>query len=310
MSTNNPSDAAIVNIKESNRALALTVDCNARYVHADPYTGAQIAVNEAARNLICSGAKPMAITNCLNFGNPYNPEVYWQFVESIKGMGDACRALSTPVTGGNVSFYNQTSRGKEVAVPVFPTPTIGMLGILDDKKKAMGMSFRAAGDLIYLIGESVEDISSSEYLVKWHKIRKSPAPYFDQEKEISVHEVVMNLIAGDLILSAHDVSDGGLFINLIESAMFNKLGFSIGTDDQIRRDAFLFGESQGRIVVSIDALRQEEFVEYMAFTEVPFSMLGLVVADEVVVDEESWGSTDSFFHEYESGLSNHMYVAG
>ncbi len=310
MSTNHPSDAAIVNIKESNKALALTVDCNSRYVHADPYTGASIAVNEAARNLVCSGAKPIAITNCLNFGNPYNPEVYWQFVQSIKGMGDACRALSTPVTGGNVSFYNQTSKGKEVPVPVFPTPTIGMLGILDDKNKSMGMSFRAAGDLIYLIGESVEDISSSEYLVKWHKIRKSPAPYFDQSKEIAVHESVLNLISNDLILSAHDVSDGGLFVNLIESSLLNSLGFSIGTEELIRRDAFLFGESQGRIVVSIDALRQEEFVEFMALSDVPFSMLGMVIEEEVVIDEESWGSTNSFIHEYENGLSNHLYVAG
>ncbi|MEZ5174067.1 MAG: phosphoribosylformylglycinamidine synthase subunit PurL [Bacteroidia bacterium] len=306
MSTNLPSDAAIVNIKESGKAIALTVDCNARYVHADPFTGACIAVNEAARNLICSGARPLAITNCLNFGNPYNPEVYWQFVQAIKGMGAGCSALGTPVTGGNVSFYNQTAKGKDVPVPVFPTPTIGMLGLLDDKHKVMGLGFRAAGDLIYLLGDSVNDIASSEYLVKWHKNKKSSAPYFNQEREKAVHELVMNLIGNDMILSAHDVSDGGLFTNLVESAMVNKLGFSIGTDEHIRRDAFLFGESQGRIVVSIDAPNQEQFVEYLALTEVPFSFLGMVIPEEIVVDEEPWGPLSSFVQEWQTGLSRYM----
>lgn len=306
MSTNKPADAAIVNIKSSNKAIALTVDCNARYVHADPFTGASIAVAEAARNLVCSGAKPMAITNCLNFGNPYNPEVYWQFVNAIKGMGAACSAFETPVTGGNVSFYNQTAKGKEVAVPVFPTPTIGMLGLLDDKNKTMGLAFQNAGDLIYLLGETKEDISSSEYLVKWHKERKSSVPYFNLDEELQLQDVVSRLIQDEMILSAHDVSDGGLFINLLESAMVKSLGFSIGTDENIRRDAFLFGESQGRIVVTIDAIQQESFVEYMALTELPFSFIGMVIPDEVVVDEESWGPLTSFVDEFNSGISTLM----
>jgi phosphoribosylformylglycinamidine synthase subunit PurL len=306
MSTNKPADAAIVNIKSSNKAIALTVDCNARYVHADPFTGASIAVAEAARNLVCSGAKPMAITNCLNFGNPYNPEVYWQFVNAIKGMGAACSAFETPVTGGNVSFYNQTAKGKEVAVPVFPTPTIGMLGLLEDKNKTMGLAFQNAGDLIYILGESKEDISSSEYLVKWHKERKSSVPYFNLDEELQLQDVVSRLIQDEMILSAHDISDGGLFINLIESAMVKSLGFSIGTDENIRRDAFLFGESQGRVVVSIDATHQESFVEYMALTELPFSFIGMVIPDEVVVDEESWGPLTSFVDEFNSGISTLM----
>jgi phosphoribosylformylglycinamidine synthase len=306
MSTNKPADAAIVNIKSSNKAIALTVDCNARYVHADPFTGASIAVAEAARNLVCSGAKPMAITNCLNFGNPYNPEVYWQFVNAIRGMGAACSAFETPVTGGNVSFYNQTAKGKEVAVPVFPTPTIGMLGLLDDKNKTMGLAFQNAGDLIYLLGETKEDISSSEYLVKWHKERKSSVPYFNLDEELLLQDVVSRLIQDEMILSAHDISDGGLFINLLESAMVKSLGFSIGTDENIRRDAFLFGESQGRIVVTIDAIQQESFVEYMALTELPFSFIGMVIPDEVVVDEESWGPVSSFVDEFNSGISTLM----
>src|SRR4029079_6987319 len=148
MSTNSPSDAAIVNIKGKDKALAFTVDCNSRYVQADPETGCAIAVAEAARNIVCSGGEPSAITNCLNFGNPYNKEVYWQFVHAIKGMGKACEKFQTPVTGGNVSFYNQSSDEG----PVFPTPTIGMLGILKDKKNRMTLDFKNTGDLIFLIG--------------------------------------------------------------------------------------------------------------------------------------------------------------
>jgi phosphoribosylformylglycinamidine synthase subunit PurL len=165
MSTNAPSDAGVVNIKGTNKALAMTVDCNSRYVHADPEIGTSIAVSEAARNIVCSGGVPSAITNCLNFGNPYNPESYWQFVGAIKGMSAACLKFETPVTGGNVSFYNQTViDGKEV--PVFPTPTIGMIGVLEDKSNKMTLNFKQKGDLIFLIGKAVEDIGCSEYLIQ------------------------------------------------------------------------------------------------------------------------------------------------
>ena len=172
MSSNFPTDAAIVNIKGSNKALAMTVDCNARMVNADPEQGCAMAVAEAARNIVCSGGVPSAITNCLNFGNPYNPEVYWQFVGAIKGMSKACIKFKTPVTGGNVSFYNQSSVSG-VEVPVFPTPTIGMLGIVEDKKNITSLAFENSSDLIYLIGESKNDISSSEYLFSYHKIKES-----------------------------------------------------------------------------------------------------------------------------------------
>ena len=178
MSSNFPTDAAIVNIKGSNKALAMTVDCNARMVNADPEQGCAMAVAEAARNIVCSGGVPSAITNCLNFGNPYNPEVYWQFVGAIKGMSKACIKFKTPVTGGNVSFYNQSSVNG-VEVPVFPTPTIGMLGIVEDKKNITSLAFENSSDLIYLIGESKNDISSSEYLFSYHKIKESSVPEFD-----------------------------------------------------------------------------------------------------------------------------------
>ena len=288
MTTNKPSDAAVVSIKGTEKAIALTVDCNSRYVYADPQKGCAIAVAEAARNITCAGGEPVAITNCLNFGNPYVPEVYWQFVGAIKGMGEACSKFETPVTGGNVSFYNQSSDEG----PVFPTPTIGMLGVLDNVKTFMTSDFKAEGDLIYLIGESVNDIASSQYLASFHNISASPAPYFDLEKEYAMHQVIKQLIAQGLISSAHDVSDGGLYITLLESAMPNSLGFSIETDDDIRKDAFLFGEAQGRVVVTVKPKAQDAFIELLATSDTEFSLLGTVTAGELMVDEESFGDVN------------------
>jgi phosphoribosylformylglycinamidine synthase len=305
MVTNKPSDAAIVNIKGSNKALAMTVDCNSRYIHADPEIGASIAVCEAARNIVCSGAMPRAITNCLNFGNPYNPEVYWQFVGAIKGMSNACEKLGTPVTGGNVSFYNQTVKPEET-VPVFPTPTIGMLGVMDDKRNHTGIAFEAQGDLIYLIGASQNDINSSEYLYSYHQVKLSPAPYFNIEEEMLLHNSIAGLIINKLIQSAHDIADGGLFTSLCESAFVNKLGFAIDTDENIRKDAFLFGEAQGRVIVSVNPDKQESFVEFMAQTDCPFHLIGEVTKGQVSVDEENWGEIDNFYALYEQSLPNKM----
>ena len=286
MTTNRPSDAAVVAVKGTNKAIALTVDCNSRYVYADPQKGCAIAVAEAARNITCAGGEPVAITNCLNFGNPYVPEVYWQFVGAIKGMSEACTKFQTPVTGGNVSFYNQSSDEG----PVFPTPTIGMLGVLDDTSTLMTADFKSEGDLIYLIGESVNDIASSQYLASYHNIGASPAPHFDLEKEYGMHQVIKQLIKEKLIVSAHDVADGGLYIALLESAMPNQLGFEVTTEEDIRKDAFLFGEAQGRVVVSVKPEQQEAFVELMATCETEFSLLGTVTAAELLVDEASFGT--------------------
>jgi phosphoribosylformylglycinamidine synthase len=285
MTTNRPCDAAVVHVKGTGKAIALTVDCNSRYVYADPQKGTAIAVAEAARNITCAGGEPVAITNCLNFGNPYKPEVYWQFVGAIKGMSEACTRFETPVTGGNVSFYNQSSDEG----PVFPTPTIGMLGVLDDVSTLMTSDFKQPGDLIYLIGESVNDIASSQYLASYHKILAAPAPYFNLEEEYAMHQEIKQLIKHQVILSAHDVSDGGLFIALTESAMPNGLGFDISTEGGIRRDAFLFGESQGRVVVSVSPDEQERFIEMMATSEVEFSLLGEVTTGYLNIDDESFG---------------------
>jgi phosphoribosylformylglycinamidine synthase II len=287
MTTNRPSDAAVVAVRDTNKAIVITCDCNSRYVYADPQKGTAIAVAEAARNITCAGGEPVAITNCLNFGNPYKPEVYWQFVGAIKGMSEACTKFETPVTGGNVSFYNQSSDEG----PVFPTPTIGMLGVMDDISNIMTSDFKQPGDLIYLIGESQNDIASSQYLASYHKILKAPAPYFDLDKEYAMHQVVKELIRHKVVQSAHDVADGGLYIALVESAMPNMLGFDIETDSAVRKDAFLFGEAQGRVVVSIAPDDQERFIEMMATSEVEFSLLGTVNGiGNTNIDEELFGN--------------------
>jgi phosphoribosylformylglycinamidine synthase subunit PurL len=302
MSTNAPSDAAIVNIKGSKKALAMTVDCNSRYVNADPETGCAIAVSEAARNIACSGGIPSAVTNCLNFGNPYNPEVYWQFVGSIKGMSKACLKFQTPVTGGNVSFYNQSS----YEGPVFPTPTIGMIGILEDKAHQTTLDFKNQGDVIYLIGENKNDISSSEYLYSFCKVKNSPAPYFDLDTEHKVQQAVTALIRAGLVASAHDVSDGGLFMTLLESAMVNNLGFEISSDTSVRKDAFLFGEAQSRVVVSVSAGKAEALETQLNNLGVKFSKLGTVKGNGLVIDGKDYGSVAEYKKSFDTSIEGYL----
>jgi len=305
MSTNNPTDAGVVNIKGTNKALAMTVDCNARMVNADPENGCAMAVAEAARNIVCSGGVPSAITNCLNFGNPYNPEVYWQFVGSIKGMKKACEKFNTPVTGGNVSFYNQSvTNGSEV--PVFPTPTIGMLGVVEDKKHITSLAFQGKSDLIYMIGECVNDISSSEYLASYHKINNSSTPYFDLEKEHIVQSTVTKLIRENVIESAHDISDGGAFITLLESSMPNNLGFDITTCSEVREDAFLFGEAPSRIIVSVRETIEDAFLDILNKIDVPFLLLGHVTKGEIRIDDQIFGDVSLYKNLYENSLSNKL----
>jgi phosphoribosylformylglycinamidine synthase len=305
MTTNFPSDAGVFNLKELNKALAMTVDCNSRYVKADPEVGTMIAVAEAARNIVCSGATPLAITDCMNFGNPYNPEVYWQFVKAIKGMAKACKKFDTPVTGGNVSFYNQSSiNGREEAV--YPTPTIGMIGMLENKNHHTTLAFEEKGHMIFLIGKSRNDIASSEYLYSYHGIKQSPAPFFDLDEEFAIQQALLDLIARNLVQSAHDVSDGGLFIALLESAMPRNLGFDITTDAEIRTDAFLFGESQGRIVVSVSPSRETHFIDYMVEHGIPFTALGHVPKSEIRIDDVSFGFVADLKQLYDTALEKIM----
>ena len=306
MSTNRKSDAAVVNVKGTNKAVVLTVDCNARYVNNDPEIGTQIAVAEAARNIVCSGGEPSAITNCLNFGNPYNPEVYWQFVGAIKGMGAACTKFQTPVTGGNVSFYNQTAKADGSAAPVFPTPTIGMLGVMKDKSLQMTLDFKYKGDLIFLLGTTQNEINSSEYLANIVGTLGSPAPSFNLDEEYQLQQCIKGLIKNSFINAAHDVSDGGLFTTLVEMCLPNDLGFDIVTDSEIRKDAFLFGESQSRVVVSVVEEDEDKFLDFVAEMNIPCLLLGHVTKGRCTVDEQNFGMIADYKELYDNAIGKEM----
>jgi phosphoribosylformylglycinamidine synthase len=301
LTTNRPADAGVINIKGTQKALAVTTDCNSRYVKSDPEKGAMIAVAEAARNIACTGAKPLAITNCLNFGSPLIPESYWEFVMAVKGMGKACSAFNTPVTGGNVSFYNQTTIGG-VSKAVNPTPVIGMLGILEDKSYLTALAFKQKGDMIYLVGNLSNDICSSEYLYSYHKVKLSPAPEFDLDFEVKLNKILQELAKKSLVNSMHDVSDGGLYITLLESAMPNNLGFDITTASEVRTDSFLFGEAQGRVVVSVPIEKEMDFVDFMMKNKFPFYTLGHVTKGELRIDDISFGFISDAKEKYETAL--------
>ncbi len=301
MGTNDPSDAGVVNIKGTDKALAMSVDCNSRFVNADPEVGCAMAVSEAARNITCSGGIPSAVTNCLNFGNPYNPEVYWQFVGSIKGMSAACEKFETPVTGGNVSFYNQTQIGDTIE-PVFPTPTIGMIGVVEDKKFITTLSYKAKGDLIFMIGVNRDDISSSQYLVNIHGVSNSSTPHFDLEEEYANQKQVQMLIREGVLNSAHDLSEGGLWVGLLEKGFASGLGFDITLPAEHRKDAVLFGESASRILVTVSEENKDKFIDLMMLNGCDFDLLGHVTKGGVRVDDEDWGHVSEYQEIYDSAL--------
>jgi phosphoribosylformylglycinamidine synthase len=304
--TNRPSDAGVVSVRGTKKALALTVDCNARYVEMDPEVGTAIAVAEAARNITCSGGTPSAITNCLNFGNPYNPEVYWQFVKAIEGMSRSCRFFNTPVTGGNVSFYNQSAQPDGTAVAVFPTPTIGMVGIIEDRDHHMSLNFKEKGELIFMLGEATNCINASEYLSSIVGVKRSPAPHFDIEAEGRVQGCVRKAIERGCIEAAHDVADGGLFVTLLEMAMPLGLGFDLVTDDEIRLDAFLFGEGQGRIVISCKENQQDRLLDLIEEFEIPIVLLGHVTKGKIHVDGEAFGFCQEWRNTYDNALEEEL----
>jgi phosphoribosylformylglycinamidine synthase len=220
-------------------------------------------------------------------------------------MSAACIKFSTPVTGGNVSFYNQTV-ANGVEIPVFPTPTIGMIGIVEDKNKAMSLDFKQKGDLIFVIGECTNDIASSEYLVAHHGIKKSSAPYFNLDQEFNLHQTIKQLITNELINAAHDVSDGGLFITLAEMSFPRELGFDIETDSEIRTDAFLFGEGQGRVVVSVSEDKEDEFIEYMVSSTTNFTLIGHVTKGKLQIDGEHFGFINEIKNMYDNALASHL----
>jgi phosphoribosylformylglycinamidine synthase len=301
-STNDPSDASIVLAKGTGKALAMTTDCNSRYVFADPQKGAQIAVAEAARNIVCSGAEPIGVTNCLNFGNPYNPEVYYQFVKAVTGMGEACRKFNTPVTGGNVSFYNQNPEG-----PVYPTPTIGMVGVIDDLKTKMTLDYKSEGDIIVLIGKQQNDIGSSEYVHKIKGIEYSAAPYFDLDEEYNLQQFVSSIIKENIIESAHDISEGGLMVTLIEKGFYRGLGFNVNADTAgIRKDAFWFGEAQSRVVVTLKGDRIAELENRSKSSNISITKLGIVTSGEIKVNSEVFGNITEWKEKYDNAIEKYL----
>jgi len=276
-------DSAVIYIKGTNKALAMKTDCNARYVYLNPREGAKIAVAESARNIVCSGGIPLAITNCLNFGNPYKPEIYWQFAEAIGGMGEACRFFDTPVTGGNVSFYNESPDRA-----VYPTPTIGMIGLVEDLSHITTSYFKNDGDLIYVLGEDKEELGGSEYLKVVHKKVEGNSPQIDLPIEKKLHEVVLELIRKKVINSAHDISEGGIVCALAECCIINeekKLGAKVNIPAKSRKDFSYFSESQSRIIVSISKDKKDEFEKVLQSANQQFIGLGKVGGSSLKVND-------------------------
>lgn len=297
VTTNLISDAAIVHVKGTQKSIAMTTDCNSRYVYAHPKTGCALAVAEAARNLVCSGAIPLGVTNCLNFGNPYNPEVYYQFKEAILGMKEACETFDLPVTGGNVSFYNQSPEAA-----VYPTPTIGMVGLIEKPQNITDIAFKNEKDTIFLIGKIVEDIGSSSYVYHYHKIKHSPAPYLNLQEELLLQKAILELIEQKIICSAHDVSDGGLIVALMEAAFAGKKGFHVKNFSKLREDAFWFGESGGRVVVSVTKEKENELIHHLNLLKIPFKPLGVVTANDIIINDENWGTYSYFQELYDNAI--------
>jgi len=274
-------DAAVMRIKGSKKGLALTVDGNSRYCYLDPYVGGVLAVAEAARNLACVGARPVGLTDCLNFGSPENPAVMWQFAEVIQGMRDACIALKVPVVSGNVSFYNETD-----GVPIHPTPTIGMVGLLDKVDRVVTPWFKTAGDIVVLLGRTRDELGGSEYLKFVHGLTRGTPPWIDLKLELAVQNCCLDAIDAGILSSAHDVADGGLAVALAESCIGGPerpLGVRIETHEMIRADALLFSESQSRIVVSLKEENLDRLKEIAAGYNVPLQSIGAVGGTRFVI---------------------------
>jgi phosphoribosylformylglycinamidine synthase subunit PurL len=297
-------DASIVRIKNSKKGLALKTDCNAKYVYLNPYKGGLIAVCESARNVVCTGATPLAITNCLNFGNPYNPEVYYQFSEAVRGIGDACRKLDTPVTGGNVSFYNQSSD-----YAVFPTPVIGMLGLIEDINKLMTSYFTKEDNNIYVLGINKGEIGGSEYLSTIHNLVKGDAPEIILDEEINLQKTLLELINLEIINSAHDISEGGLAVALAECCIMNRnesIGCNINYNYEFRKDFDLFSESQSRVILSADRKFDRNILDICKKYNVSILNLGITGGDEISINTEIIMNLEELKNEYFLALDNIM----
>jgi phosphoribosylformylglycinamidine synthase len=285
------SDAAVVRIKGTKKAVAMTVDCNSRYCLLNPYEGARLAVAEAARNLACSGAVPIGLTDCLNFGNPERPDIMWQFAMAIEGMKDACEHFQIPIVSGNVSFYNETN-----GLSIYPTPMLGMVGLIDDAEWSMTQWFKQEGDDIILLGSAREDLGGSEYLKAVHAREQGSPPYLNLDMEKALHDCLLSLIRDGLLQSAHDCSEGGLAVTLAESCISGPertLGAVVRLiKGRLRKDALLFGESQSRVVISAKPVHRQAILEYGRRFGVPAEVIGAVSTERLIVSVGDGGSAE------------------
>jgi len=297
------SDSGVIRIKGTKKGLAVKTDCNGRYVYLNPRRGGQIAVAESARNVVCSGAKPMAITNCLNFGNPYKPEVYWTFSEALGGMGDACRALNTPVTGGNVSLYNENPKGA-----IFPTPVIGMLGLIEDvENQTMTPQFKNEGDIIYYLGAERKGFGGSEYIKTVHGLTTGDAPELDLDLEVKLQQTVLNLIHNKIVNAAHDVSDGGLCITLAEMAIYSGLGADVSLKKMSGElYELLFSEAQSGIVVTVSKENVSDLEKSMKDSAVSYQVIGTVSGETLTINQSVNLPISKLVEVYESTIPKAM----
>ncbi len=272
------SDAAVITIRGSRKALSMSTDCNGRFVYLDPEVGGRIAVAEAARNNVCSGAEPLAITDNLNFGSPEKPEIFWQLEKAVDGMAEACRKLNTPVIGGNVSLYNENAKGA-----IYPTPVVGMVGLVHDIDHITTQSFKREGDIVLLLGETKAELGGSEFQYVLHGVTEGRPPQIDLDVEQTLLNAVLRAIQSGLVASAHDLSEGGLAVALAESCISGKIGAKVNFVSELRNDVALFSESQSRILLSAAPDKAEELQKLLSEAGVPVQVLGTVGGQELNV---------------------------
>ncbi len=298
------SDASVVRIKDTNKYVAISLDCNSTYCYLDPYEGGKIAVAESARNVVCSGATPISITNCLNFGNPHNPEIFWQLKKSVEGIRDACEAFGTPVSGGNVSLYNQNPRGS-----VDPTPTIGMVGLLEGREPVTS-HFKKEGDVVILLGTNREELGGSEFLKTIFNVKSGKVPHLDLKEASKLIDLMIKLSEKNLLQSAHDCAEGGLAVALAESCISfrgKEMGVVISLETgSLSKEAFLFGESQSRIVISVDPAHLAETEKIIKSLSYDYRVIGKVGGNELKINELVKTPVAVLSHTWRSAISGRM----
>ncbi len=305
-------DAALIRIKGTQKGIAVSTDCNSLYVYLDPHEGGKIAVAEAARNVVCSGARPIGVTNCLNFGNPMKPDIFWQFHQAVSGMIESCTALEVPVTGGNVSFYNESPQGA-----IYPTPTIGVVGLLENIDKRVPSAFQTEGDVIFLAGETFNELGGSHYLMIEHSLKKGLPPRLDLKREKALQQFLLAAADGKKLASCHDLSEGGLALALAECCLKSEssLGASVKDLGEIRKhqaglrtDALYFGESQSRAILSVKPEHREEVKRLALKQGVALYEIGEVGGDALGIEDRVHLPVSEIRKLFDSAIPNIMEI--